>query len=1109
MTNQPLSRWEKILYITILLLALFSRFYILGERAISHDESIHTKFSWNLYAGRGFQHNPMMHGPLLFEATALSYFLFGADDFTSRIYTSLTGVALVLAPLLFRKWLGRRGALITSVLLLLSPSITYYSRYIRHDVSLMLTATLLLWVIFEYWRGGQTKWLYWMAAIFAVMYATKENCYIYTAIYLVLLTIPFGYRMLRTRWARPDLVGAFWATVAVTVILFAIFGVAVLRAPVIESLLDEAGNSRVVLLETPWWGRIAAGLGFLAAFSALGLLYYGVGETQMKTLRTFDLLMALGTLTLPLGTAFFIKFVAGFNMEIVYQAVRTGNFAAMSSPEVLAMLAITLAVLAASAGLGLWWDKQRWPMIALIHYSIFFVLYSTFFTWGFGVLSGLVGSLAYWMAQQGVKRGGQPMYYYFLIGPLYEYLAMLFSVGAGIGVLGQVFNGRLSRAEAEAAPARITPETYFPWFLLGWTLLSWTAYTWAGEKMPWLFVHIALPSIFLAGWGLGKLVEIFTWEDFTQRRGLLMMLVLPLTVAALVVFGNAAGALRIALAGGIPEAGPTLAQLEPFGRLVGGFLGALLCGGLLTWAMAYFDLDRALRLATLTLAVCLAVLTLRTMVMLNFINHDLATEFLVYAHATPDVKVALRQIEDVSWRTTGTPDLVRVAYGEDGSWPFYWYFDAHFKNPYFYGMTPIAETLLECPVIIAGSQQWPVVEPIVGDAYVAFDYKYLWWPIQDYYGLTWERIRSAWTDPAMRSALWDIVWNRDYRAYARLKNPDDPFTLQTWPYRKQFRLYVRRDLAEQVWSYRLGHAGEAMQVQPPPALDPYAVGARVLPLSSSARLPAGAVLRAVAVGPDGSLYAVDTANHRVWNFTVQGSVRHTWGEYGAGPGQFNEPWGIAVDAAGNVYVADTWNHRIQKFNARGDHLLSWGTLAQASRGDLGGQGLFFGPRGIAVGPEGRVYVSDTGNKRVQVFDAEGNFLLEFGGDGAGLGQLSEPVGLAVNPAGEVVVADTWNRRVQYFSAEGVALRTWRVDAWGSDNPEEKPYLALDAAGNVYLADAVRGRVLAFNSDGFFLWSLGGENVTLPLTFPQGVSVDNNLLYISDAHAGQVFGYLLP
>ncbi len=174
MRANPLSRRERIIVVVILVLALATRFYVLGDRAISHDESIHTKFSWNLYAGEGFQHNPMMHGPLLFELTALTYHILGVSDFTSRVVTALAGVALVMTPLLFRRWIGRTGAYATAVLLLISPSISYYSRYVRHDVLLMLSAVLLLWVVLEYLDTGHNRWLAWLAACFSVMFATKE-----------------------------------------------------------------------------------------------------------------------------------------------------------------------------------------------------------------------------------------------------------------------------------------------------------------------------------------------------------------------------------------------------------------------------------------------------------------------------------------------------------------------------------------------------------------------------------------------------------------------------------------------------------------------------------------------------------------------------------------------------------------------------------------------------------------------------------------------------------------------------------------------------------------------------------------------------------------------
>src|SRR5258707_203633 len=69
--------WEKTLYVLFIGLAFVTRFYNLGARVMSHDESLHTQYAWYLYQGRGFQHSPLMHGPLRFEATALVYWVLG------------------------------------------------------------------------------------------------------------------------------------------------------------------------------------------------------------------------------------------------------------------------------------------------------------------------------------------------------------------------------------------------------------------------------------------------------------------------------------------------------------------------------------------------------------------------------------------------------------------------------------------------------------------------------------------------------------------------------------------------------------------------------------------------------------------------------------------------------------------------------------------------------------------------------------------------------------------------------------------------------------------------------------------------------------------------
>ncbi len=126
-----------------------------------------------------------------------------------------------------------------------------------------------------------------------------------------------------------------------------------------------------------------------------------------------------------------------------------------------------------------------------------------------------------------------------------------------------------------------------------------------------------------------------------------------------------------------------------------------------------------------------------------------------------------------------------------------------------------------------------------------------------------------------------------------------------------------------------------------------------------------------------------------------------------------EPWGLDIGPDGNLYIADTWNNRIAVYTTDGEFVRAWGHEGRPF--DDPSPEAMWGPRDLKIGPDGNVYVADTGGKRIRVYTSEGEWVRDIGSGGAALGQLDEPVGLAFNPvSGDLYVAEAWNRRVQVF-----------------------------------------------------------------------------------------------
>ncbi len=168
----------------------------------------------------------------------------------------------------------------------------------------------------------------------------------------------------------------------------------------------------------------------------------------------------------------------------------------------------------------------------------------------------------------------------------------------------------------------------------------------------------------------------------------------------------------------------------------------------------------------------------------------------------------------------------------------------------------------------------------------------------------------------------------------------------------------------------------------------------------------------------GDLFVVDSGNHRIQKFDPNGKLLMTLGRLGSGPGDFNGPADVAIDRKGNIFVADAGNNRIQKFNPSGKFVAEWGRFARRRGTEIRN------PVSVAYSDEGfgYIYVLNVPECRVQKFDIDGNLEKSWLVYRQGEGAVCGPSRIRIEQRRYTVyIADTENNRVVLFDKNGEPL----------------------------------------------------------------------------------------
>lgn len=250
------------------------------------------------------------------------------------------------------------------------------------------------------------------------------------------------------------------------------------------------------------------------------------------------------------------------------------------------------------------------------------------------------------------------------------------------------------------------------------------------------------------------------------------------------------------------------------------------------------------------------------------------------------------------------------------------------------------------------------------------------------------------------------------------------------------------------------------------------------------------------------IYVTDTNNKRVQVFDLSGTPAFKFGSEGDKPGQFKFPYGICGDSRGNVYVADLYNGCISVHDSKGKFIKYF---AEKSPGEK----VINSPGGLRI-YNNKLYVTDIRLNNIMVFDLNGKKLAEVGKMGLNPGEFRAPNAIAVDSDGNMFVSDSGNQRVQVFDKNGKFVRiiNGTPDGKGASVFVNPRGIGIDSKGRVYVISNLTHVIFCFDKDGKQQFSLGGYGDGVDkFTLPNGLYInENDEIFVTDTVNQRVVVY---